>query len=78
MEMKAKDIPPPASYDPNYSQVEYLKNSKIGFGVGARMTPNLKLASAKKNDQMFLNVSESELRMSPGPGAYKIKSTFDR
>ena len=43
-----------------------------------RMVPSLKLASARKNDGMFLNISDSELRMSPGPGAYKISSPFDR
>ena len=43
-----------------------------------RMVPSLKLASAKKSDGMFLNISDSELRMSPGPGTYKISSPFDR
>ena len=78
IEKQSKEIPPPASYDPKYTQVEHWKNSKIGFGVGMRMVPSLKLASARKSDGMFLNISDSELRMSPGPGAYKISSQFDR
>ena len=36
------------------------------------MTPILKLASANKEERMYLNVSESSIRMTPGPGAYRI------
>jgi hypothetical protein len=39
MERKSREIPPPASYDPKFSQIENIKNSNINFGVGIRMTP---------------------------------------
>ena len=37
-----------------------------------KMTPVLKLASAKKSERMYLNISENDIRLTPGPGTYKI------
>ena len=57
MERISKEIPPPASYNPNFELIENSKFKNIGFGIGTKMTPLLKLASPQKRDSMFLNIS---------------------
>ena len=76
MQKIAKEIPPPATYNPDYNLVESTKFKKIGFGVGMRMAPLLKLANSKKSEKGFLSVASE--RGTPGPGTYKIPSTFEK
>lgn len=39
MERIAKEIPPPATYNPSFDLIENSKFKNIGFGIGAKMTP---------------------------------------
>ncbi|CDW74111.1 UNKNOWN [Stylonychia lemnae] len=78
MERISRENPPPAQYNPSYSQIENSKYKHIGFGIGMKMAPMLKLASAKKAERMYLNISESEVRMAPGPGTITNQSKLRR
>ena len=75
----AREVPPPATYNPEYTQVENTKFNKIGFGIGQRMANEQILVSAKKSERMFVHVPRGSMgTSSPGPGTYKIPSTFEK
>jgi len=57
-----RNTPTPGKYDLNHVPIENSRYKKISFGIGNRST----------------STNRNSIKISPGPGSYKLYSPFDK